>query len=67
MLEIERTLQETKRVCKLLIPYSAQAKLSQIHNLYKVNSVEYGNDGTIVEAVLDKKGQGMLAEYIVEK
>ena len=65
--EIERTLQETKKICKLLIPYSSQSKLSLVHDLFKVNSVEYREDGTLVEAVLDKKGQGMLAEYLVEE
>lgn len=65
LLLIEKILHESKRNCKLLIPYSAQSKLSVLHDLYKVNSVEYGDEGTIVEAVLDKKGQGMFAEYIV--
>ena len=65
LLLIERILGESKKNCKLLIPYSSQNKLSMLHNSYTVISVEYGDEGTLVEAILDKKGQGIFAEYII--
>ena len=51
--EIEEVLPGKKKNVKLLIPYSDGAVLSAIHEGELVKSVEYTDEGTVVEALLD--------------
>ena len=62
---ITEILHRTNRRCTLLIPYNEQAVVSRLYGAYTVNSVEYGADGILVEVILDGKGQGQYAKYIV--
>ena len=64
---IEKTLNEEKRECRLLIPYAEQGKVSYIHSTYKVISVDYTDGGVLIDAVLDAKGVGMLEKYLADK
>ena len=63
---IEATLAKSKKKVKLLIPYSEQSALNMIFKTYNVAEVQYVDDGTLVEAVLDVKGQGQYAKFIIE-
>ncbi len=63
---IEKTLAKAKKRVKLLIPYSEQSALNSLFKVYNVAEVDYRDDGTFVEAVLDLKGQGQYAKYIIE-
>ena len=62
---IEQTVQRFKKKYKMLIPYSGQSVLSSLYNSYTVGEVEYVDDGISVEVVLDERGRGMYAKYIV--
>lgn len=63
---IERFVLESKRKCKLLIPYTEQGAVSALYNSYTVNSVDYTDSGIEVECVLDARGIGFYGKYIVE-
>ncbi len=62
---IERIIQESKRDCNILIPYSSQSLVSEIYNEYSVKSVEYLEDGISVLATLDERGIGRFKKYII--
>lgn len=53
MKAIEEVLPGKKRNVKLMIPYSDGAVLSAIHDNELVKSVDYTEEGTVVEAMLD--------------
>ena len=57
-------IMRTKRVCRLLIPYSEQGIVSSLYNSYTVSSVEYTDSGVEVVAVLDARGMGLYADLI---
>ena len=63
---IENEIKKAKRECELLIPYSDQSALNRIYNEYSVLSTDYVDDGIMVKAVLDAKGQGMFSKYFVK-
>ena len=62
---ISEYIMRSKKVCKLLIPYSEQGIVSSLYNTYTVNSVDYTDTGVAVEAVLDSRALGLYARYIV--
>ena len=62
---IDDVIKESKRECKLLIPYSAQSFVSDIYNEYSVRSVEYLDAGISIVAILDDRGIGRFKKYIV--
>ena len=64
---IERVIKESKRVCKLLIPYSNQSLVSEIYNEYSVNSVDYLENGISVIATLDDKAIGRFKNYLINE
>lgn len=64
---IENVIKRTKRPCKLLIPYTDQSVVSALYNSYTVNSVDYTDDGILVDVVLDARGIGQYANYCLEK
>ena len=63
---IECELRKCKKKYKLKIPYSDQSVLSSLYNTYTVENVEYCDDGVYFEAVLDERGKGACARYIIE-
>ena len=62
---VERVIKESKRECRLLIPYSMQSLVSEIYNEYSVTSVEYLEDGISVIATLDERGIGRFKNYAI--
>ncbi len=63
---IEQMLGRGKRKVRLLIPYNDGAALDLLHRESQVNSVDYAENGTLVEAVVDDKTYGRVAEYRTE-
>ncbi len=59
-------LSQMKKECTLLLPYDMQGQLNVIYKNYSVVSVEYKDEGVLVNAVLDERGRGMYARYFVE-
>ena len=59
-------IRKGKCECLLSIPYSEQFALNQLYNLYNVVSVDYLDDGIAVKVVLDQKGRGQYAKYVLE-
>ena len=64
---ISEYIMRSKKVCKLLVPYSEQGIVSSLYNTYTVNSVDYTDNGVAVEAVLDSRALGLYARYIVDE
>ncbi|MBE6635112.1 MAG: GTPase HflX [Ruminococcaceae bacterium] len=64
---IEDILHESKRECKLLIPYSEQSVLSSLYDKATVLEVDYLDSGIVVRAILGNAERGMLAKYIREE
>ena len=62
---IEEVIHESKKDCEILIPYSNQSLLSEIYNEYSVKNVDYNEDGILVLATLDERGQGYFKKYII--
>ena len=62
---IEKTIHRFKKKYNLLIPYSNQSVLSSLYDGFTVSNVEYVDEGISVEVVLDERGRGMYAKYIV--
>ena len=63
---IERALGRGKHKVKLLIPYSAGAVLDMLHREAQIESTDYAAEGTLVEAIVDDKTYGRVAEYLTE-
>ena len=63
---IERALGRGKHKVKLLIPYSAGAVLDMLHREAQIESTDYAAEGTLVEAVVDDRTYGRVAEYLTE-
>ena len=62
---IEETIHRFKKKYSLLIPYTNQSALSALYNSYTVGNVEYVDDGISVEVILDERGRGQYAKYII--
>jgi GTP-binding protein HflX len=65
LLMIEEIVARSKKKVSLLIPYCEQGVVNMLYNIYNVESVEYAENGINIEAVLDSKGLGKFAKYIV--
>ncbi len=63
---IEQTVHMGKTKCRLEIPYSAQSVLNALYNSYTVENVEYTDSCISTEVILDEKGRGLYAKYIVK-
>ena len=61
---IEEIIHMSKRKVDLLLPYSEQGIVSQLYNSYTVNSVDYTDDGILVNVVLDARGLGLYHDYV---
>ena len=64
---IELELSRLKRNYKLLVPYDKQTIVSSLYANFTVVSVEYADNGVLVEATLDERGRGMYRDLIVEE
>ncbi len=62
--KIEQAILKTKKEVILLIPYSEQSLVSSIFNEYTVKNTDYAEDGVLICAVLDERGQGLYKKYI---
>ena len=63
----EKAVGRGKHQMRLLIPYSDGAALDMLHREAQVLSVEYVENGTLVEAIMDDKTCGRMQEYAVEE
>ncbi len=62
---IEKYIHSFKKKYTLLIPYSAQSTVSTLYNVYSVQSVDYRDDGILVEVILDERGSGLYGKYVI--
>ena len=62
---IEDVIKRAKKECRLLIPYDSQYAVTRIYNEYSVLSSDYTDNGVMLKAVLDVKGQGQYAKFIL--
>jgi GTP-binding protein HflX len=58
-------LGQGKRRVELKFSYTEQAKISTLHSDGTVERIEYREDGIYVEAILDEKGRGKYAAYLI--
>ena len=63
---IEAKLSESKKECKILIPYDKQSLVNAIYGEYSIKSTEYTEEGTVIIADLDEKGRSVYSKYISE-
>ncbi len=63
---IETEIHKGKKECSLLIPYSEQGIINLLYTNYTVINVAYTDQGIGVNVVLDYKGMGQYADYIIE-
>lgn len=64
---IETVIKRSKRLCKLLIPYTEQSAVSALYNSYTVVNVDYADDGILVDVILDARGMGQYVNYFLDK
>ena len=62
--KIEDTIHKFKKKYTLTIPYSKQSVVSALYNAYTVESVDYADEGILVQVILDERGKGVYGEYI---
>lgn len=63
---IEEELGASQKKLKFLFPFNDGSKLDILYSKATVLSVDYTENGTVVEAMADSKISGMLEKYIVE-
>lgn len=61
---IEQALGRGKHRVQLLIPYADGAVLDMLHREAQIESTEYAAEGTLVQAIVDDKTYGRVAEYL---
>ena len=64
--KIDEIIKERKKTVELLIPYCEQKVVSSIYNDYTVESTDYTESGVRIVCVLDSRGLGLYASYIVK-
>lgn len=64
---IEKALGRGKHEMHLCIPYSDGAALDLLHREAQVKSVDYGENGTLVTAIVDDKLCGQMQKYRVDE
>ena len=62
---IEDVMHKFKQKYVLLIPYDNQSVLSTLYDGYKIESVDYVENGVRAIAILDEKGRGVYNKYIL--
>ncbi len=66
LLMLEDVIHQSKRKCRLLIPYTDQAVVNALHTGYTVVDLEYSDEGVLLTATLDAEGVGRYRKYIKE-
>lgn len=64
---IDKILSETKKTVNFLFPFEMQSAVNDLYKNAAVNSVEYTENGALVNALVDEKCYGMYKKYIVEE
>lgn len=64
---IEHALGRGKHRIKLLIPYADGAVLDMLHREAQIEATDYAAESTLVEAIVDDKTYGRVADYLVEE
>ena len=64
--KIDEIIKERKKTVELLIPYNEQGVVSNIYDGYTVESTDYTESGVKIVCVLDSRGLGLYARYIVK-
>ncbi len=64
---IDKILSETKKTVNFLFPFEMQSAVNDLYRNAAVNSVEYTENGALVNALVDDKCYGMYKKYIVEE
>ena len=63
---IREIFETAKRTVDLLVPYSEQGIVNRLYNSYTVNTVDYNDEGLLVNVILDSRGLGLYQSYIKE-
>lgn len=63
---IEHALGRGKHRVKLMIPYADGAVLDMLHREAQIEVTDYAAEGTLIEAIVDDKTYGRVADYLVE-
>ena len=64
---LEDMIHQGKRTCSLLIPYNEQSLVNSLYNKATVLSVDYRDDGVLVNAILGQAEIGMYSRFITEE
>ena len=64
---IESVLNHSRHHVTLTLPYSMGGTVQTLHDNAKVNSVEYTDEGIVVDAVLDEILYGRLREFVTKE
>ncbi|MBQ8372078.1 MAG: GTPase HflX [Clostridia bacterium] len=64
---VEQIMHREHRQCSLLIPYSEQSVVNLLYKNHTVLSVDYADNGVLVEVILDAKGRGQYSSYIIKE
>lgn len=63
---IEQIIHSSKKRCSLLVPYNEQHIVNAMYNNCTVNSVDYTDEGVLVDAILDSKCYGQYSRYLID-
>ena len=63
---IEHALGRGNHRVKLMIPYADGAVLDMLHREAQIEVTDYAAEGTLIEAIVDDKTYGRVADYLVE-
>lgn len=64
---VEEIMHREHRQCSLLIPYSEQSVVNLLYKNHTVLSVDYADNGVLIEVILDAKGRGQYSSYIIKE
>lgn len=64
---LAKTAPGAKKRVKVCIPYSDGAAVNLLHSTQKVINEEYGENGSIIEALVDEGTYGRIKDYVVKE
>ena len=64
--KIDVLLSQSKKCVSFLFPFEMQSAVNDLYKNATVNSVEYTDAGTLVEAIVDERYYGLYNKYLVE-
>ncbi len=65
--KLDEILAESKRCVKFLFPFEMQSGVNDLYKNASVTSVDYTENGTLVEAIVDEKYYGMYRNFVFEE